>query len=284
MKSRTVMITGANSGIGKATALELAKKGGRLILACRREAEGRKALVEIQDKTGNDQLNLITFDLSSQHSVRKAAETIRSQYGQLDVLINNAGFMGFPQRKESEDGIEMVLATNHLGPFMLTLLLSKLIMESNDGRIINLTSYTHRVARIDWDDFQFEQNYQAIKAYAKSKLLILLFTRYLAQKLSLSNVSVNAVDPGTVYTSIDKSYSKGFRIMYKVGAPFMASAKKGASSSVYLASDDNARRYNGELFKNCRVITPAKNALNEQDMEKSWLYSLELTGLTDPFR
>jgi NAD(P)-dependent dehydrogenase (short-subunit alcohol dehydrogenase family) len=283
LEGRTVLVTGANSGIGRATAEGLAELGASVVLGCRNEEEGQKARVEIKEKTGNDQLDLLIFDLSDLQSVSRAAESFKKRYNKLDVLINNAGFMGYPDRRLSKDGNEIVLATNYLGHFALTLELLDYLMSSADGRIINLSSYTHRIGRINWGDFQYENGYKAINAYAKSKLMMVLFTKYLADRLALSNLTVNAVDPGTVYTSIDKSYTKGFQLMYKIGRPFMRNTKKGAVSSIFLASHKSANKYNGELFKDSKPIPAAAHASNKEDILKLWEVSLELTGLDDPF-
>src|SRR5262245_48221470 len=183
MSGKIYIVTGANSGIGKETALGLAQMGARVVMVCRNAEKGKEALEEIRRESGSSQVDLLIADMSSQASVRALAEQILQKYPRLDVLVNNAGGAA-PSRTLSADGIEMTLATNHLGPALLTLLLLDLLKASAPARIINVSSEAQRRARLDLNDLQFERRkYRGIAAYGQSKLLMNAFTFELARRL-----------------------------------------------------------------------------------------------------
>jgi NAD(P)-dependent dehydrogenase (short-subunit alcohol dehydrogenase family) len=184
MSEKICVVTGANSGIGKETALGLARMGARVVMVCRNAEKGKAALEEIRRESGSSQVDLLMADMSSQASVRAVAEQIQQKYPRLDVLVNNAGGAA-PARTLSADGIEMTLATNHLGAALLTLLLLDLLKASAPSRIINVSSEAQRRARLDMNDLQFERRkYRGFAAYGQSKLLMNAFTFELARRLA----------------------------------------------------------------------------------------------------
>ena len=203
MSGKICIVTGANSGIGKETALGLAQMDARVVMVCRNADKGKAALEEIRRESGSSQVDLLIADMSSQASVRALAEKIQQKYPRLDVLVNNAGGAA-PARKLSADGIEMTLATNHLGPALLTLLLLDLLKASAPSRIVNVSSSeAQSPARLDMNDLQFERRkYRSVAAYGQSKLLMNTFTFELARRLAGTGVTANCLHPGAVATNI----------------------------------------------------------------------------------
>jgi len=202
MTGKTCLVTGANSGIGKETALGLARKGAGVLLVCRNQKKGEDARADIERETGSSRLDLLIADMSSFGSVRALAAQVRQRYSRLDVLINNAG-AAVPSRTLSADGIEMTVAGNYLGAALLTFLLLDLLKSSAPSRIVNVSSEAHRNARFDMDDLQFERRkYSAIGAYGQSKLLMNAFTFGLARRLEGTGVTANCLHPGVVATNI----------------------------------------------------------------------------------
>src|SRR5438445_4266039 len=197
MEGRVCVITGANSGIGKAAALELAGMGATCVIVARNQQKGETAMSEITKQTGNDSIELLLADLSSLQSVRELAQQFQAKYPKLHVLINNAGL--FNQRRHvTPDGYEATFAINYLAPFLLTNLLLDELRSSTPSRIVNVSSVGHYNGHINFDDINMEKNYGGWKAYQQSKLALVLFTRELARKLQGTGVTVNSVHPGTV--------------------------------------------------------------------------------------
>ena len=253
MAGKTCLVTGANSGIGKETALGLARMGARVVLVCRNPQKGEAALADIQRETGSDHVELLLADLSSLASVRALAAQVRQRCPRLDVLINNAG-TAVPSRTLSVDGIEMTLAANHLGPSLLTLLLLDRLKSSAPSRIVNVSSEAQRNARLDLDDLQFaRRKYNALAAYAQSKLLMNAFTFELARRLEGTGVTVNCLHPGVVATHIWPPDAPWFfKLALSVMKPFMLSARRGAEVSLYVATSPDVANLSGQYFVKSR--------------------------------
>ena len=249
MTGKTCLVTGANSGIGKETALGLARMGARVVLVCRNPQKGERALADIQRETGSTQLELLRADMASLESVRALAAQVRQRGPRLDVLINNAG-AAVPSRTLSVDGIELTVAGNHLGPALLTLLLLDLLRSSAPSRIVNVSSEAQRNARLDMDDLQFaRRQYNGLAAYAQSKLLMNAFTFELARRLEGTGVTVNCLHPGVVSTNIWPADAPWFfKLAVGVMKPFMLSAKRGADVSLYLATSPDVASVTGQYF------------------------------------
>ncbi len=201
MREKIVMITGANSGIGKAASLALAKMGATVVMVARDKERGEATQSQVIRETQNNSINLILSDLSSLDSVRKLSEDFQTKYSRLHILINNAGL--FNQRYHlTADGYENTFATNYLAPFLLTNLQLDLLKTSAPSRIVNVSSVGHYNGHMNFDDLNLEKKYGGWKAYGQSKLALVLFTRELAKKLEGTGVTVNSVHPGTVATNI----------------------------------------------------------------------------------
>ena len=255
MKGKICMITGANSGIGKATALGLAKLHASVIMVCRNKDSGEKAREEIINQTGNENVNLLFCDLSSQEQIRKLVNEFREKYQNLHVLINNAGIM-LKNRSECVDGFEMNFAVHVLAPFLLTNLLLDVLKKSAPSRVIIVGSAMHKRAKIDFDDLQCEnKKYSLYKVYGVSKLAEILFTYELSRRLDGTGVTANAVHPGVVNTNLGRDQSKfsqGF------ARAFFKSPEKGAETSIYLASSPEVEGISGKYFVNKEPRNPPK--------------------------
>ena len=242
MKGRVCLITGANSGIGKATALELAGMGATLVIVARDKQKGENAMSEIRSDTGNNSIELLLADLSSLQSVRELAQQFQAKYYKLHVLINNAGL--FNQRRHvTPDGYEATFAINYLAPFLLTNLLLDELRSSTPSRIVNVSSVGHYNGHINFDDINMEKNYGGWKAYQQSKLALVLFTRELAKKLQGTGVTVNSVHPGLISTPMiaaqdvqDESISN--RLIDATPLGRIGQPREVANAVLFLASDE----------------------------------------------
>ena len=275
MKGKVVMITGANSGIGKATTIALAKMDATIVMVCRNFDTGHKAQEEIKGLTGNDNIDLFQCDLASQAEIRRLVEQFKKKYTKLDVLINNAGIV-LSKRTECIEGFEMNFAVNYLAPFLLTNLLLELLIESAPSRIINVSSEVHRNAKLDFDDLQCNKDYGAFKTYGKSKLALLLFTYELSRRLKGKGVTVNAVHPGVVKTNLGRDQSYFAQLFTKI---FFKSPEKGAQTSVYLASSQEVQNITGKYFANKAPKKSSEESYNIENAKRLWDISIKLTGL-----
>jgi len=241
------MITGANSGIGFATSLGLARQGLEIVMVCRSRERGEAAQKEIILRTGNSFVHLMMADLSSQKSIRDFAAEFKSKFNSLHILINNAGISPF-KRELSVDGIEMAFATNHLGPFLLTNLLLDVLKSSAPARIINIASIAHRGAKIkiNFDDLQGEVNYDGSIAYGQSKLANILFTYELARRLEGTGVTVNALCPGGVATNIWRQLNPPLQWLMKI---VLKSPEEAARLPIYLATSKDLDGVSGKYFE-----------------------------------
>lgn len=249
MTGKVVLITGANSGIGKATAHDLAKRGAKVYLACRDEGRGKAAEQEIISATGNKKVFYRQMDLASLDSVREFAKKFLAEESQLDVLVNNAG-MVYPKYKETRDGFEMQMGVNHLGHFLLTNRLLDLMKKNSHSRIINISSLAHKFGRIDKSDLMnVKKRYIPFKAYGNTKLANVLFTRELSRHLLNTGVTVNAVHPGVVRTEIWKTpKTLGGKMWMFVMETFFKSPEEGAQTMIRCAVDPELKEVTGEYF------------------------------------
>src|SRR4028118_1249510 len=235
MAGKTVLIAGAASGVGKATAMGLASMGASVVMVGRDRDRGEAAMAEIKENSANASVGLMLADLSSQEQIRRLAHEIKEAYPRLDVLINNAGVIR-SERITTADGLETTFAVNHLAYFLLTNLLLDRLKASSPSRIVNVASGEQRNGTIDFDDLQGEKGYKGAKAYSQSKLATVLFTYDLARRLQGSGVTANCLHPGVVGTSLGSGVSGVFGFMVRAMTPLMKSPEKGAETSIYLAS------------------------------------------------
>ncbi|HYA69713.1 MAG TPA: SDR family oxidoreductase [Acidimicrobiales bacterium] len=283
MTGKTVVITGANSGIGRQTALALARTGARVVITARDQAKGMEALSSLRDGAASDRVDLAVFDLGDLASVRSGAEQLLGMTDQIDVLVNNAGVV-LSQRRVTPDGYEATFAINHLGPFLLTALLLDRIKASAPARIVNVASTAHTGARhgLDFDDLQSTRRYRGMQAYARSKLANIYFTTELARRLSGTGVTANCLHPGTVATGYghDGDATGALALGLKIGSPFFITPEKGARTSVYLASAEDVRVVTGKYFVKCKPRQPSKAARDDAAARRLWQVSEELVGQT----
>lgn len=250
MDGKVVIVTGCNTGIGKETAKDLARRGASVYMACRDNMKCEEARQEIIKETDNLNVFNRTLDLSSLDSVRRFVAEFKKEEPRLDVLINNAGVMMCPKTL-TKDGFEMQIGTNHMGPFLLTNLLLDLMKKSGASRIINVSSMVHTSGKLNKEDLNSEKSYSKMGAYSQSKLANILFTRELAKRLEKSIVTVNSLHPGAVKTDLQRhmlpSYIKWlgdfiFLFVFK-------SAKSGAQTQIRLAVDPDLESTTGKYFR-----------------------------------
>jgi NAD(P)-dependent dehydrogenase (short-subunit alcohol dehydrogenase family) len=275
MQGKVCLITGANSGIGKATALGLARKGATVVMVCRDRARGEEAKLDIERQSGNDAVDLLLADLSSQQSIRQLAATF-----QLHVLINNAG-SAFSPRQESVDGLEMTFAVNYLAPFLLTNLLLDVLKWSAPARIIQVSSSVERRARFEMHDLQFQHRYSFLRAYGQSKFALLLFTYELARQLQGTGVTVNAMDPGITATNLGRGGLAPVPrlLMHFVSARVGNTPEKPAQTALYLASSPEVESISGQYFVNSVIRKSSERSHNESLQRQLWEESARLVQL-----
>lgn len=277
---KVVVITGANTGIGKENAIDLAKRGGKIYIACRDIQRGEDALKEIRKISGSDNVHFLQLDLASLESVREFVKKFRALEDHLHILINNAGVMACP-RALTKDGFEMQIGTNHLGHFLLTNLLLDMIQASSPSRIVNVSSEGHRIGGIYKNDLMSEKSYSKYKAYGQSKLANILFSRELSKKLEGSGVTVNSCHPGVVKTELGRHMNENVRkyLVQPLFEPFFKTPWEGAQTQIYLALDPDLEKTSGKYFSDCKEKTPSSAA--RDDETAAWLYdkSIELVNL-----
>ncbi len=272
---KTVIVTGANSGIGKATTAILSDMGMNVVMLCRDMNRGNDAYKELMKVPGRS-LDLMYCDLADLESIRRFSRDFHDKYKKLDILINNAGFISL-KREVTKDGFERQFGVNHLGHFLLTLLLIDL-MESG-ARIINVSSGAHKVGKIHFDDINLEEKYNVIKAYSQSKLANILFTRELAKRLFDRKISVNSCFPGAVATNIGINRENGFgKVIVENLGKFFLKPEEGAKTSVYLATSNEVKGKTGKYYYKCKS-EPTSILSRDPDLSKQ-LFELseELTG------
>lgn len=275
IKNKIIIITGATSGIGKVTAIELAKKGAQLILPVRNSEKGEKVKKEIIEISGNNNVRIMTCDLESLDSVRHFADSFKKEYKQLDVLINNAG-VWFSKRELTKEGFEKNLGINYLSHFLLTMLLLDIMKNTSNARIINLSSEAHRFTNINFDDLQSEKNFNNFKAYGQSKLALILFTKKLHELLKETDITVNCLHPGVVSTNL---FDKMGWPMKNIFQMFMIRPEEGAATSIYLATSDDVKNISGEYFKKKKVAKSTSFSNRKDAADKLWDISMKLVGL-----
>ena len=279
---RTVLITGANSGIGKATATALARAGAAVVITARDAQRGVQAVEEIRAAAqGRGSVEVRELDLARLASVRSFAAEFLTDHPRLDVLILNAGLTA-AQRTVTEDGFETLFQVNHLGHFLLSHLLRERLVESAPARIVVVSSSSHRQAgALDFDDLQSERGYVGLRAYARTKLANILFARELARRLQGTGVTVNALHPGTVRTGwgADGDAGRLLSLGLFLARWWFLSPEQGARTSVYLATSPEVEGATGGYYVRRRLRRPGANALDDEAARRLWQISEELLGL-----
>jgi len=276
MHGKTVVITGATSGIGEVAAVRLAEQGARIVFTARDKARGDDTMAALAKANPKANHAVHMADLSRLAEMKRvAAELAREP--EIDVLVNNAGAL-FNKRIETEDGLEMTFALNHMAYFVITnLLLSRL---KTGGRIVSVASNAHRGARLNFDDLQSRRGYTGFPVYSRSKLCNILFNRELARRLSGSGVTANSLHPGFVATRFGNDSGGIVRAVLKVAKPIGAiSPEEGAQTIIYLAASPEVAGVSGEYFYECKTATPTAEARNDGDAKRLWEISQQIAGL-----
>lgn len=280
IERKICIVTGSNSGIGKETALALARMGATVVMVVRNLERGKRAQAEIAANSGNSSTDLMICDLSSIDSIRQFADKFKVKYDRLDVLINNAGAV-FSQRQTTVDGFERTLSVNYLAPFLLTQELLPLLKSSAPSRVINFSSGLHRSAKIDLKDLQSEGKYDGMRAYAAAKLMVIMFTYEQARRLEGTEITVNVVLPGFVATNLGRN-TGSFRqsLMFKLVRPFQISAKKAAVTPVFLASSGEVEGVTGKCFSKMKEVRTSEASYDQQMQRTLWNTTAKLLGLS----
>jgi NAD(P)-dependent dehydrogenase (short-subunit alcohol dehydrogenase family) len=274
VKGKIVLITGATSGIGKVTAIGLARKGATIVFTSRDEGRGKAARDEIARQSGSEAVEFMMCDLASFRSIRSFAESFKAGYDRLNVLVNNAGVWDFT-RRESADGIENVFATNYLAPFLLTNLLLDLLKGSKPARILNVSSGLHR-GTIHFNDIEFKKSFSGAAAYSQSKLALILFTRLLAEQLKGTGVTVNVLHPGFISTNLGRDAGFFFGSSFRF---FGRSPEKGAETTMFLASAPEIETVTGEYFSNSKIARSSRQSHDMEMARRLWDLSVKYVGL-----
>ncbi|MFX1380368.1 MAG: SDR family oxidoreductase [Promethearchaeota archaeon] len=277
MKGKVCIITGANSGIGKATALGLAKLDAHIVMLCRDKSRGEEALSEIITESENESINLLIADLSSQASIRHFVKEFQSKYDKLHILINNAG-VNPSKRHETLDGIEKTFAINTLAPFLLTNLLVPILKDSIPSRVINVASAVQSKS-INFENLQSKKYYRSWKAYSKSKTALILLTYEFARRLNDSGITVNCLHPGAVKSNIIRDYKGFIKLFTKLLFSFAKSPEKGAETSIYLASSPNVKNISGKYFIDKKEAKSSEVTYDKSIAKRLWDVCADLTKL-----
>ncbi|WP_054957538.1 SDR family oxidoreductase [Paenibacillus dakarensis] len=280
MSGKIVIVTGANSGMGLASSIELARLGANVIMVCRNQARGEAALEQARKESGNPDIELMTCDLGSLAGIRSFGAAFKEKYDRLDVLLNNAGVITL-KRETTSDGFEAMMGVNHLGHFLLTHELLELLLRSRQGRIVNVSSGAHKVGRIHFEDPWLTKRFNVAKGYAQSKLANVLFTKELARRLKNSSVTVNSLHPGAVSTSLGVDRKSGFgKMAYKLLNPFFQTPLEGAGTAIYLAASADAESMTGQYFIKCKPAKVSAQANDPQLAERLWVWSEGQVGIS----
>ncbi len=278
MQGKTCLITGATNGIGKETALSLAQMGARIVVVGRNRQKSEAVVAEIKQQSGNNAVELLLADLSSQKEVRRLADEVKANYPRLDVLVNNAGGI-YTQRQLTVDGLEYTFALNHLSYFLLTNLLLDLLKASTPARIVNVSSGAHQMGKMEFDNLQGEKRYSTMRAYGTSKLENILFTYELARKLEGTGITTTVMHPGGVATGFGHNNAGIFSVVVKFFHLFSRTPAKGAETVVWLASSPDVEGATGKYYYDLKEIKSNAESHDQAKAQKLWQMSQKLTGL-----
>ncbi len=272
------LVTGATSGIGQVTAQALAQQGATVLVVGRNPERGAATVDRITRQTGNPAVELLVADLSVQSEVRQLAATVQRRFSRLHVLVNNAGAI-FTTRNLSADGIEMTLALNHLGYFLLTHLLLDTLKASAPARIVNVASNAHRAGRIDFADIQAQRRYGGWRAYCQSKLANVLFTYELARRLHGTGLTANVMHPGFVASGFGRNNRGMFGLGMRVAQWAALSPEQGAETVIYLATSPDVVHVSAEYFVKARAVKSSRASYDQAAARRLWQLSEDLSGL-----
>lgn len=283
LTGKTVIVTGANTGIGYWAARDFALRQAKVILACRSKERAEAAREKIVSETGNNNVVVRLLDLFDFSSVRQFAEQIHKEEERLDILVNNAGLAGADQQP-SEHGLEITMATNHFGPFLLTLLLIDLLKKSSQGRIVIVSSVAHSYHKqaIEFDKMCYQKEKGTLANYAWSKLANVLFTKELARRLQGTGVTANCLHPGAVDTEIWRNVPTALRFLLAPIKLFFKTSEQGAETTIYLAVSEEVEGHSGLYYEDCKLAENKLGALakDAELAKKMWDFSVKVTGFS----
>ena len=275
LNGKTVIVTGANSGMGMATAAAMADMGATVVMLCRSEKRGEEAFHILSEKSGR-KLDLMICDLGDFASIKAFVKEFRTKYDSLDILVNNAGFISL-DRQITKDGLERQFGVNHMGHFLLTMSLIDLLPKG--GRIVNVASGAHKTGKIHFEDINLTRGFNVVKAYSQSKLANVLFTRELARRLKTKGITVNCCHPGAVATNMGISRDTGFgKTITRMLKPFFQTPEQGAGTAIYLASGKDVEGITGEYFYKCKIAKSSKRSKDMELAKRLFDFSEQLVG------
>jgi retinol dehydrogenase 12 len=277
MQGKTVIITGATSGIGQVAAEKLAAMGARIVQVARSKARGEAAMARLRERGPGVEHRILYADLCSLSQMKRVAGEIASTEQRIDVLANNAGAL-FNSRQLTEDGLEKTFALNHMSYFVMAAVLRERLLASAPARIVNTSSDAHRGNRLDFDDLQSARRYRGFPAYGRTKLANILFTRELARRLKGTGVTANAFHPGFVATRFGDESGGFLSLGVRFAKLFALTPDQGAETLVYLASSPELNGASGQYFRKCRPTRPTEEAQDDSSAGRLWAASAKLAG------
>jgi NAD(P)-dependent dehydrogenase (short-subunit alcohol dehydrogenase family) len=277
VNGKTVLVTGATSGIGKETARGLVEMGARVVIVGRNPRKAEEAAAQLR-AAGPGTVEVLLADFASLAEVRDLGKTVAERYPRLDVLVNNAGVFRL-RRELTRDGFEETFGVNHLAPFLLTNELLPVLTAGAPARIVTVASGAHMGARLDFDNLQGERGFRSWSAYGRSKLANIMFTYALSRRVEGSGVTANCLHPGAVATNLGSGNRLPNRVVMTLMRPFFLSAAKGAETPTYLASSPEVEGVTGKYFERKRERRSSRVSYDEEAQERLWRVSAELTGL-----
>jgi NAD(P)-dependent dehydrogenase (short-subunit alcohol dehydrogenase family) len=283
MQNKICLVTGATSGIGYHTALELAKKGAVVIVGGRDMEKTANTVIKIRSESGNQYVDFLLGDLSDFNEIKKFADEFKKQYSRLDVLVNNAGAI-FKEYDTNPDRIEMTMALNFYGIYLLTGLLLDPLRANEHARIINVSSLAHQIGKNNFNGYNSEEEYKAISAYGLSKLALMHFTFTLAEKLNNTGITVNAMHPGWVKSNFGESFYKGIIGMFNtLLKPVQLTSAQGADTIIYLASSPEVEKISGKYFVKRKITRTSSASLDKQASIRWWEMAENICKFRYPF-
>jgi len=271
--AKNCIITGATDGIGKQSAIELAKLGYNVGIIGRNEEKGNSVINQIAVSSGNDSVEFFRADLSLINNLNDLVSSIRQKYDSVDILINNAGAY-FENYIETSENLEMTFSLNHLSYFQLTMILMDMIIAESPGRVINVSSNAHFRAKLDLNNIQMKNNYKGWTAYCNSKLMNILFTYELHKRFKETGITFNALHPGFVDTNFGNNNKGLGKVILDIGKKLIAiNAVQGAMTMTYLASSEEVKGISGKFFNKSKLVTSSRFSYSDKNQRKLWYYS-----------
>lgn len=282
MDGKTVLVTGASSGIGQATATRLAGLGARVVMVSRTEARGVKARDAMRRAAPGADIDMLVADLSTTAAIRRLADEFKHKHSRLDVLVNNAAILT-SSRRLTPEGFEMQFFVNHIAYFLLTGLLLDVLRTSEPSRVVNVASTAQSSGLIAFDDLQLERSYRGWQAYANTKLMNVVFTYELARRLQGTRVTANCLHPGVIHTNLLRNFSSTLQLAWHAAGRFFKQPEDGAETPVYLATSPEVETVTGQYFRYCKPLGTTAQSYDRDVQRRLWEESERLCGFIYSF-